>query len=213
MRPRSTPRVLPAQTDLGFAPLSPTQRPTAASGPSSNIPMIPTATLETMCASAARRTATPAPIATMALVAAVPTLCPTIIAQASTRSAIAVAGSLRPGNPARQKVRQPAHRARVLEVRIQSPPAASLLRINSAADRPAAGAAHVSIRSAGGQMRKGTTAEVRLDQGKATSSSDARPAILGFRSPGHPSWATFVVRAAQKQDHGPGRPRNLENVG
>ena len=139
MRPRSTPRVLPTQTDLGFAPLSPTQRPTAASGPSSNIPMIPTATLETMCASAARRTATPAPIATMALVAAVPTLCPTIIAQASTRSAIAVAGSLRPGNPARQKVRQPAHRARVLEVRIQSPPAASLLRINSAADRRLSG--------------------------------------------------------------------------
>ena len=111
------------------------------------------------------------------------------------------------------KGRKPDSSHRVREVRIHFPPAASLLRINSAADRPAAGAAHVSIRSAGGQMRKGTTAEVRLDQGKATSSSDARPAILGFRSPGHPSWATFVVRAAQKQDHGPGRPRNLENVG
>src|SRR5277367_4085702 len=35
-----------------------------------------------MCASADRRTASPAPIATNALVAAVPTLCPTIIAQA-----------------------------------------------------------------------------------------------------------------------------------
>ena len=37
-------------------------------------------------------------------------------------------------------------------------------------------------------MRQGTTAEVRLDQGKATSSSAARTAILGLRSPGHPSW-------------------------
>jgi len=64
-------------------------------------------------------------------------------------------------------------------------------------DRPAAGAAHASMRSAGAQMRKGATAEVRLDQGKATSSSGARPPILGFRSPGHPSWATFVVPAAR----------------
>src|SRR5215472_2459353 len=38
-----------------------------------------------MCASAARRTASPAPIATMALVAAVPTLWPTIIAQACSK--------------------------------------------------------------------------------------------------------------------------------
>jgi hypothetical protein len=62
-------------------------------------------------------------------------------------------------------------------------------------------------------MRQGTTAEVRLDQGKATSSSAARPAILDFRLPGHPSWATLVVPAAQKRDHGPGRYRNLGNVG
>jgi hypothetical protein len=43
----------------------------------------------------------------------------------------------------------------------------------------------------------------------------ARPAILGFRSPGHPPWATFVVPAGgtTKRDHGPGRSRNLENVG
>jgi hypothetical protein len=87
------------------------------------------------------------------------------------------------------------------------------VRGNPVADRPAAGTARASMRSAGGQMRQGTTAEVRLDQGKGTSSSAASPAILGFRSPGHPSWATFVVPAAQKRDHGPGRYRNLENVG
>src|SRR5215813_4306653 len=39
-----------------------------------------------MCANAARRTANPAPIATIALVAAVPTLCPTIIAQACSNA-------------------------------------------------------------------------------------------------------------------------------
>jgi hypothetical protein len=35
------------------------------------------------------------------------------------------------------------------------------------ADRPAAGTARASMRSAAGQMRKGTTAEVSLDQGKS----------------------------------------------
>ena len=44
--------------------------------------MMPVETLYTICAIAARRTANPAPIATSALVAAVPTLWPTIIAQA-----------------------------------------------------------------------------------------------------------------------------------
>jgi hypothetical protein len=62
-------------------------------------------------------------------------------------------------------------------------------------------------------MRRGTTAEVRLDQGKARSSSAARPAILGCRSPGHPSRATFVVPAAQSATIAFGRYRNLENVG
>jgi len=66
------------------------------------------------------------------------------------------------------------------------------VRGNPVADRPAAGTARASMRSAGGQMRQGTTAEVRLDQGKGTRSSVASPAILGFRSPGHRSWATFV---------------------
>jgi hypothetical protein len=33
-------------------------------------------------------------------------------------------------------------------------------------------------------MRQETTAEVRLDQGKGTSSSAARPAILGFARQG-----------------------------
>ena len=54
----------------------------------------------------------------------------------ATRSAIAVAGSLSrlptvPSNRARQKARQPVHRARVLEVRIQSPPAESLQTFGS----------------------------------------------------------------------------------
>src|SRR3984893_10168323 len=47
-------------------------------------------------------------------------------------------------------------------------------------------------------MRQGTTAEVRLDQGKATSSSAARTAILGLRSPRHPSCATFGCAGGPK---------------
>src|SRR5262249_23059115 len=54
---------------------------------------------------------------------------------------------------------------------------------------------------------------VRLDQSKGTSSSAASPTILGFHSPGQSSLATFVVPVAQKRDRGPGRYRNLENVG
>jgi hypothetical protein len=47
--------------------------------------MMPIETVYTICAIAARRTANPAPIATNALVAAVPTLWPTIIAQACSK--------------------------------------------------------------------------------------------------------------------------------
>jgi hypothetical protein len=64
-------------------------------------------------------------------------------------------------------------------------------------DRPGACTAQASMRRAGGQMRQGTTAEVRLDQAKATSSSAARPAIPSFRWPGHPSRAELVAALAQ----------------
>jgi hypothetical protein len=69
------------------------------------------------------------------------------------------------------------------------------------------------MRSAGGQMRRTTTAEVRLDEGKATSSGAARQAIPGFRSPRHASWATLVAPAAQKRDDRPRWHRNPGNVG
>src|SRR6516165_12723754 len=48
---------------------------------------------------------------------------------------------------------------------------------------------------------------------QATSSSAARQAILCFRSPMHPSWATLVARAAQKRDDGLHWHRNPANVG
>jgi hypothetical protein len=48
------------------------------------------------------------------------------------------------------------------------------------------------MRSAGDAT--GTTAEVRLDQGKATSSSAASSAILGFRLPGIRSGRHLLCR-------------------
>ena len=50
-----------------------------------------------------------------------------------------------------------------------------------------------------------------LDEGKATSSSAARQAILDFPSPRHPSWATLVAPLAQKREDD--RHRNPGNVG
>jgi hypothetical protein len=69
---------------------------------------------------------------------------------------------------------------------------------NPVADRPGGCTAHASMRRAGGQRGQGTTAEVRLDQAQATSFSAARPAILGFRSPGPPSRAELVAALAPK---------------
>src|SRR5271155_4512051 len=75
------------------------------------------------------------------------------------------------------------------------------------ADRPAASAARVGMRDAWDQMRQATTAKVRLDGGKATSSSAPRQPILDFRSSRHPSWWMLVAPVAQKARRGPSRSR------
>ena len=84
---------------------------------------------------------------------------------------------------------------------------------NPVPDRPAAGTARASMRSAAGQMRQGKTAEVRLDRGKARVPAPRGRQSSAFALARASSWATFIALAAQKREHGPNRYRNLENVG
>jgi hypothetical protein len=80
---------------------------------------------------------------------------------------------------------------------------AAILAWRPVADRPGAGTAHASMRSAGDEMRQ---------EGKAMSSSAARRAIFGFRSPGHPSRAELVAALAQSSRElrlQPGTPENV----
>src|SRR5262245_865079 len=73
-----------ASTPSGSSRRAPTQSDADVSGPRNTIARTPTTMLKTMCASAARRTARLPPTTTSPVVAAVPTLCPTTIAQAWT---------------------------------------------------------------------------------------------------------------------------------
>jgi hypothetical protein len=62
-------------------------------------------------------------------------------------------------------------------------------------------------------MRQTTTAEVRIDEGKATSSGAARQASHRFGCPRHPLPSNLVVTEAQKRDDGAQQPGNRGNVG
>jgi hypothetical protein len=57
---------------------------------------------------------------------------------------------------------------------------------NPVADRPAAGTARATMRSAGGQIHREPRQRYALIKAKLRVPAAARPAILGFRSPGHP---------------------------
>jgi hypothetical protein len=62
-------------------------------------------------------------------------------------------------------------------------------------------------------MRQAATAEVRLDEGKATSSSTARRATRRFGFEQRQSRSNFVaVRLDETENHAQ-QPRNLGNVG
>jgi Kef-type K+ transport system membrane component KefB/nucleotide-binding universal stress UspA family protein len=74
------------------------------------------------------------------------------------------------------------------------------------ADRPVAGTARATMKGLRGGKALITIGEVRLDGGKATSSSAPTQPILDFRSSRHPSW-WMLVAPAQKARRWPSRSR------
>src|SRR5277367_5705207 len=75
------------------------------------------------------------------------------------------------------------------------------------ADRPVAGTARATMKGLRGGKALITIGEVRLDGGKATSSSAPTQPILDFRSSRHPSWWMLVAPVAQKARRWPSRSR------
>ena len=84
---------------------------------------------------------------------------------------------------------------------------------NPVADRPAAGAARTGMTGRSGQMRQTTTAEVRLDEGKAASSGPARPSNSTIWLPTGRLRSNFVAARLDETENRAQQAGNPGNVG